>query len=503
MFNKKKQPSQTPKNEYTIIPTHENGIGYSRGSKLDLLAILANNLDTKFYDEDRINRLIVLVNAIATNDLEFLLKTAIYVRKVLGLRSPSILLAAYLSKFLSGNPKASKFYSRDGVVHRLDDILEIYSAYKMLGGKSFPSSMKKGFASVLTKSDRYQLAKYKNLGKEISLIDMINLVHPKPNPEMQEVFQSLMKGTLPQINTSENLNTESGKHISDKIKSGEINSVEAEEMLKDMKGENYHHLLSNNKMGYLAIIRNLTQMLETKPDVEFIQLLTKRISNKDAILGSKTLPHQIDLALERVLLSSNPNTQVIKALNEAYELAIPNLEGVFKGNTAVIFDTSGSMTNGCSVFGKSSKSSAISKAALIAATLAKGIGADVYHFASYCDKIPYNQGDSVNTLKRQFELKSGTCGHGTEFNEIFKTVPTGVYDRMFIISDMQGASNLKMHGHNSYIYSIDVTGYQSSTILPNSRVVQLFGYSSDIYEMANKVELDVSSLLLEIEKITI
>jgi hypothetical protein len=63
---------------------------------------------------------------------------------------------------------------------------------------------------------------------------------------------------------------------------------------------------------------------------------------------------------------------------------------------------------------------AIAKAALIAATLAKGINADVYHFANSTEQIKFNPLDSVNTLKNQFLANQGRVGFGTEFSSILK-----------------------------------------------------------------------------------
>ena len=106
---------------------------------------------------------------------------------------------------------------------------------------------------------------------------------------------------------------------------------------------------------------------------------------------------------------------------------IPNLTELFKsGRTAVVWDTSGSMTSQGTCTNPSTKtrftSTAAQKASLIGATLAKGIGADLYHFASTCDQIKFNPNDSVNTIKNVGLGLTGRVGHGTSFNEIFKNI---------------------------------------------------------------------------------
>jgi len=146
---------------------------------------------------------------------------------------------------------------------------------------------------------------------------------------------------------------------------------------------------------------------------------------------------------------------------------------------------------------------AIAKAALIAATLAKGIDADVYHFADKCAEIKFNPLDSVNTLKKEFLSKQGSVGYGTAFAGIMRTLD-GKYDRVFVISDMQGGDMLDNKAYsNTHIYSVDICGYGTTMFKPDSKVYKIFGYSSDIYELIKKVEIDPQALIKEIEKIEI
>jgi hypothetical protein len=68
------------------------------------------------------------------------------------------------------------------------------------------------------------------------------------------------------------------------------------------------------------------------------------------------------------------------------------------GKTAIVYDVSGSMSTRIQIAkGKNGSQAALDKAALIAATLAKGINADVYQFANFCKEINYNPNDSINT----------------------------------------------------------------------------------------------------------
>ena len=81
-------------------------------------------------------------------------------------------------------------------------------------------------------------------------------------------------------------------------------------------------------------------------------------------------------------------------------------------------------------------------------------GADLYHFSTSCSMLSYNPIDSVNTIKNYIVNRS--YGGGTEFNSIFRTLQ-GKYDRVFVISDMQGSDTL-LRG-SSYQSYIRITSY--------------------------------------------
>ena len=127
--------------------------------------------------------------------------------------------------------------------------------------------------------------------------------------------------------------------------------------------------------------------------------------------------------------------------------------------------------------------------------------------------------DTVNTIKQSI-IRQGSNG-GTEFNSIFSTLEkNGAYDRVFIISDMQGRddiingnrwgskgkstySNYTSKFTSPHVYTIDLCGYGTTMFKPNNKVYQLFGYSSEMYELAKRMEIDPKALIKEIEAIVI
>lgn len=506
----------------TITPTVKNfegGDSYKLNPKHELISLMVSGFDNTFYEKlsDREIRFSDLIKDLAKKDPEFVAKTLIYTRSVVGQRSVTHFGSTVLAPYLSGTELGKRFYSKrdrksqkGGIIHRLDDMLEIVACYLAMNpNKPLPNAMKKGFKSALESADTYELAKYQGKGKSVSMVDIVNLVHPKPSSEMVETFKKLMTGELKQFNTVEDKNTESGKIISQKLKSGELTKEQAEVELKEAKEDNFKELIEKKTIGYLALLRNLRNILKTSSNDDLIGNTCRLLTDEKFIKKSLVFPHQIDLALEVLLgefsSSSMEVRKILSALNTAYELSIPNLTELFAhGKTAVVFDTSGSMSSSIKLEGgKQGRASALDKAALIAATLVKGINADAYQFADRCLEVSYNPLDSVNTIKSGFLSQKGRAGGGTNFNSIFNTIGSN-YDRVFVISDEQGASVLEKSAYkNMHVYSINLCGYGTTMFKPGKNVHSIFGYGSDIYELVKKVEIDPNAIMSEIEKIVI
>lgn len=502
----------------------QGGQSIKLSPELEMVGLLASGLDGRFYEKEseRETRLIDIIKAVGKKDPELVAKALVYARSVMGQRSVTHVGAVAAVNVLSGNPLASRFYgkrdrkeNRGGIVYRLDDILEIVAYYFMRNpGSPLPNSMKRGFKNALEASDTYELAKYQGNGKSVSLVDVVNLVHPKPSEKMQETFKKLMKGELKQFNTAEDKNTKSGQEIAEKVKSGKITKAQAEVELKEAKAENWKQLIEEGTLGYLALLKNLRNIVSVASDEVFTQALDMLVDEK-RVRKSLVFPHQIDIAFEVLMaeggnIAQNRRTRLLTAVNKAYELAIPNLTELFSyGRTAVVIDTSGSMTTQVSMGQSRINSRAVDKAALIGATLAKGIGADMYHFSNSCDQLTFNPLDSVNTIKNFVVNRS--FGGGTEFNSIFRSL-NGKYDRVFVISDMQGCDSiLRNSSYQSYVrqngqpyvYSIDLCGYGNTMFKQSDKLIQLYGYSADIYESIKTSEIDPKAILKEIRKIVI
>lgn len=508
----------------------EGGLGYKLNPEFELISLLSSGLDSNFYEQesDKETRLKNLIETLAVKNPEFVAKALIYARTVMGQRSITHVGAVMLVKFLSGTTIGSKFFSKrnkkenkGGIIFRTDDMSEILSYYFLRNEtKTIPNSIKKGFKSAIENSDTYELAKYQAKNKNISLVDIVNLVHPRPEEKMVETFKKLMTGELKQFNTAEDKNTKSGQVVAEKVKTGELSKEQAETELNNAKAENWSELITSGKLGYFALLRNLRNIATQSTDDVFKMALDLLVNEK-LVRESLVFPHQIDIAFEVIYNDSKIDSLRLKYLLEgigkAYEMSIPNLSNLFtNGKTAVVFDTSGSMDSTWSpvyVNNNSYNRKPVEKAALIAATLAKGIKSDMFHFGSRCEEIKFNPLDSISTIKNTGLSLIGKVGHGTDFDSIFAELSKhGKYDRIFIISDMQGADSInksfsyKFYREKygmPYIYSINLCGHETTMFKQSNKIINLFGYSKDIYEYVKVAEIDPNKILKEINAIEI
>jgi len=287
-YNKKTQPLI----QKTV--THQGGVGYTQKPEHELVGILAYGLENTFYENEseREERFKNLISNIASKDKEFVAKALVYARTVYGQRSVTHFGAVELAPFLSGDNLGKRFFSKrdrrenkGGIVYRLDDMSEILAAYFAKNGKNapIPNAIKRGFKEAIENSDKYELAKYQMKGKEISLVDIVNLVHPSQTEKQGFIevsvgeylksikgtkwepvvdingkddkdtikiptLHALILGLLKQFNTVEDKNTESGKIIAEKVIKGDITEEEAEIELNKVKSENFLQLIKSKKI---------------------------------------------------------------------------------------------------------------------------------------------------------------------------------------------------------------------------------------------------------------
>lgn len=452
------------------VINYAGGESFKQTDKLEFASILLTSFLTNQYyrsENDTQEKITELINSI--KDKKFVAKTAIYARNEFGMRSVTHLVAAILAKTVKGEQWTKNFYEK--IIHRVDDITEIIAAY---GEKPLANSLKKGLRQAFDKFNEYQLAKYRGEGNLVSLVDAVNLLHPVPTEKNGGALKKLVKGQLKSFDTWETELTKAGSD-------------------ENAKTQVWVKLIKEKKIGYFALLRNLRNIIEQAPKIvtDAIKLLT----DETLIRKSLVLPFRFSTALEQIeQLNTREARQVLVGLNQAVDIAVKNVP-VFKGETLVVVDSSGSME------GKPAEI-----ASLFAAILVKSNNADLILFSDDAHYKSVNPTDSVLTIAKSFRFSMG----GTNFHSIFETA-NRAYDRIIILSDMQGwvgynaptktFADYKIRtGANPKIYSFDLQGYGTMQF-PENNVYCLTGFSEKAFDIMKLFEKDKNALISEIEKI--
>jgi hypothetical protein len=398
----------------------------------------------------------------------FAAKASVYVRNEFGMRSITHIVSSLIANKVKGEEWTKRYFNK--VVYRPDDMTETLSYYAGQFGKPIPNSLKKGFAKAFEKFDEYQLAKYRAEGKKVSLVDVVNLVHPKAS----DALNKLIKGTLKSRNTWES----------------KLSETKGDD---DKKAKAWSGLIKERKLGYFALLRNLRNIFEQSPDV--LDDALKMLTDEKLIRKSLVLPFRYTTAYKE-LQSINGTQKVLIALNQAIDIScknVPELE-----NTLIVLDTSGSMEGKPAEIGS-----------LFSAIIAKSSPSS--DFMTFSDDASYqtlNPMDSVITMANSINFR---CG-GTSFHSIFQTA-NKAYDRIIILSDMQGwmgyYSPVKTFSEyknkyrcNPAIYSFDLAGYGDMQF-PENGVYCLAGFSEKIFDIMKLLETDKNALIKTINNVEI
>ena len=107
----------------------------------------------------------------------------------------------------------------------------------------------------------------------------------------------------------------------------------------------WEELLDSGKLGYMALLRNLRNILMAGVSAEHIERLCARLADADQVEKSKQLPFRFFSAYRETRKQESPYTaKVLSALEDAVKASVVNLEG-FDVHTDVLVaaDVSGSM----------------------------------------------------------------------------------------------------------------------------------------------------------------
>jgi hypothetical protein len=514
---------------------------------------LCDRVLTCFYGQDKFYKsgyksdkeLHKLIDKVGKEDPVFLAKLAVLSREKFNLRSVSHVLTAELSRIVSKlNEKEDVDTSvvktvAERVTCRVDDITEIisyliynYSKEKTTvhGSRHIKKKLSKqlriGLQNSISKFDAYQLDKYKAAKKEVKLRDIFRILRPKPiDSDQAELWKKFMNGTLEKANTWENKISGAGQ-IDKKGKT----KTEVKKEVDAAKKDNWEQLILAKKLPYMALLRNIRNIIESGLSEEAHRMALQFLSNETAVEKGKQFPFRYWSAYKAIGGNSGYNTsgwghkntdpfdskyggsgtentrtvrdRYLSALNKALWHSGKNVPKM-NGNTVIAVDLSASMNTLLSAEGS---------------VTYMEIGAVMGSLAQqYCDKsIIYGFGNHEkivavderkhNPLDRVKQIMSTSVGHSTNFASVMQDITKrNIHvDQMFVFTDCQfngsyngGSSlfqDLKTYqtkvNKSIKVYEFNLAANDSSTQLDpkNNNYMHLSGWSDNLLKSVVEME---------------
>lgn len=462
------------------------GNAYTQKAELELVSLMLTSFANDQFYRSADATFIRMAELIALCPPLFSAKAAVYARREFGMRSISHVAASEIAQYAAGHEWAQQFY--DQIIYRVDDMAEIL-AYHQSKKRKVTNAMKKGFAKAFNRFNAYHLAKYRGETKAWKLVDVVNLVHPVATESNRDALKALMTGKLTSEDTWEAMLTRAGQNAS------------GEEHKAVLKAQAWLVLIHERKIGYFALLRNLRNILEQAPDA--LPGALDMLTDVELIRKSLVLPFRYTTAYAEVQkLTGNTGVRAtLIAIAKATDIAVGNIP-VLPGETLVVLDVSASMDGRPAEIG-----------ALFAATLVKSCNADFMTFSNDAQYQALNPLDSVVSISQSIRFQGG----GTNFGAIFDTA-SRAYDRVIILSDMQGWMDRSFYGHkpqdlrssfanwrirtgaDPVVYSFDLQGY-GTLQMPERNVYCLAGFSEKIFTLMGMLETDKDALINRVKEV--
>lgn len=397
-----------------VATTHEGGRAYPEHRmtpemQLERTVLACLLWEDTFYEDgqavgDRIKALVPLCSP------EFVHLLALKARGEMNLRHAPLLLCRELAR--TGKLRAGML---SAVIQRADELAEFLAIYWADNGgrRTLSKQVKKGLALAFNKFGEYALAKYNRDGK-VKLRDVLFLCHAKSeNPEQDALWKRLAAKELAAPDTWE-----------------VALSAGAD------KGETFTRLILEGKLGALALLRNLRNMVQSN--------VTPSVINHAIAMAdvSRVLPFRF-IAAARYAPQFEPELEaaLFRSLEGKPKLA---------GRTCVLVDVSGSMEDALSAKSDMKRMDAACGLAMVLREMCEAVC--VYSFSTGLVVVPPRRG---------FGLRDAIVGsqphHSTALAGAMNwLVANERYDRLVIVTDEQsqdGVGQLRP-GTRSYLLNV-------------------------------------------------
>jgi 60 kDa SS-A/Ro ribonucleoprotein len=424
--------------------THEGAVAQKVSAKAELRRSMLTCLlwEDTFYEKGSgiAQRVAELVRENKPEDVAALAREA---RDAMQLRHVPLFLTRELARRKGSGPLVAE--TLEAVIQRADELGEFVALYWKEKKQPLSAGVKRGLARAFTKFDAYQLAKY-DRESAVKLRDVLFLCHAKPrNAEQAEVWKQLVEGKLEAPDTWEV-------------------SLSAR---KDKK-ETFERLLSEGKLGGMALLRNLRLMTAAGVSPKLIR---ERLSKGAA----RALPF-------RFVTAARYAPKLEDAIEAAMLRGIGGLE-TLPGATGLVVDVSGSM-NG--TLAKKSETTRMDAAAGLAILLREKCDAFVIAtFSEKCVELPARRGFALRDAIVSSQPHSATYLKRA-LTQLQESAEWKALDRLIVITDEQSHDGI-LPAWTPKAYVVNVAPYKYGVSYGNGRT-HIDGWSERVVDYIAAIE---------------
>jgi 60 kDa SS-A/Ro ribonucleoprotein len=485
------------RNKAEKVTNAEGAQAFQYNPKTDLYAsTVTTTLSDKFYETggERLERLRTLI---AKNDPAFVAKLAVYAREKMYLRSVPLVLTVELAKVHRGTNLVSALTSR--VVQRADEITELLAYYQLANNRKDVKKLNKlskqiqsGLRQSFNKFDEYQFAKY-NRDAAVKLRDALFLVHPKAKDETQQgLFNKIANDTLAVPYTWETELSALGQQ--------KFESATARQKAFTNKWE---ELIDSGKIGYMALLRNMRNIVEANVSFDHVLKLAAQISDAEQVKRSKQLPFRFLSAYRELSKMIQPQAKALMAAVDVAALnSAANIAG-FEDNTRVVIacDVSGSMQRNISAKSTIQNYDIGLLLGMLLQARCKNVAVGMFGDVWKTIEVPKTNvlANVLEFHRREGEVGYSTNGHlvvrdlvqrGQVVDKIFVFTDTQIWNSNVGFDSMQKAWNdYKKIAPQAKLYIFDLAGYGNAPLQINKNDVFLIaGWSDKIFDVLASIE---------------
>ena len=420
--------------------THEGAPARQISAELQLRrSVLACLLwESQFYEDgvEIAGRIAELVPKVAAEKVAAL---AVEAREQMKLRHAPLQLVREMARHKTHRAPVSDTLAR--VIQRADELAEFVAIYWKDGRVPLSGQVKKGLAAAFPKFDEYQLAKY-DRGGPIKLRDVLFLSHAKPRDEAQAaVWKRLISGQLTTPDTWE-----------------VALSAGAD------KREAWERLLREQKLGALALLRNLRNMRDAGVDESLV------LSALSSMNTARVLPF-------RFLAAARYAPQWEESLEQAMLKSVVAAEKL-PGKTIVLVDISGSMTAPLSRRSEMQRTDAAYGLAVLLREIAEKVA--VFSFSNDLVEVPARRGFALRDAIDRSQ-QHGATHLGKAVEELNRKQKC---DRLIVITDEQAHDRVPAPSSKGYV--INVASYKNG--VGYGKWTHIDGWSESVIEYIRALE---------------